>query len=41
VGQFVEGLWECVCVVCGTVWCVFKGVSMCCLWGSWVLVLAK
>jgi len=38
VGQFMVGLWECVCAVCGTVWCGFVGVSVCCVWDSLVWV---
>jgi len=34
VGQFGVGLWEGVCAVCGTVWCGFVGVSVCCVWDS-------
>ena len=41
VGQFGAGLGEGVCVVCGTVWSGFRGVSVCCVsnslewvWGS-------
>jgi len=27
-----------VCAVCGTVWCGFVGVSVCCVWDSLVWV---
>jgi len=36
VGQFGMGLWERGCAVCGTVWCGFGGVSVCCVWESFV-----
>jgi len=32
--QFGVGLGECVCVVCGTVWCGFGGVDVCSLLDS-------
>ena len=38
VGQFGVGLWERVCAVCGTVWCGYVGVSVCCVWDSLVWV---
>jgi len=38
-GQFVFGLREGVCVVCGNIWMGFVGVSVCSVWEGllWVL----
>jgi len=44
VGEIGAGLAERVCAVCGTVWCGFMGVSMCCVgqigrdWGSEIVL---
>jgi len=32
------GLWECVFALCGTLWSVFEGVSVCCVWESLLCV---
>ena len=41
VGQFGVGLWEWLCTVCGTVWCGFVGVSVCCVWDCLVLIFVS
>jgi len=41
VGQFVIGLWELVCAVFGTVSCGIEGVSVCCVWDSFVWVCGE
>jgi len=38
VGEIDVCLWECVCAVCGTVWCGIGVVSMCCVWARFVSV---
>ena len=38
VGEFGVGLLECVCAVCGRVWCGFVGMSLCSVWDSLVWV---
>ena len=38
VTPFILRRWHIVCAECGTVWCGFGGVSVCCVWDSLVWV---
>jgi hypothetical protein len=41
VGRYGACLGEWACVVCGTVWSVSGGVSVCCVWDSLVRVWGR
>ena len=40
-GELGLRLGECVCAVCGTVWCGIGGVRICCVWDSLVPVWGR